>query len=316
LYIVAIRWAAISSIGTPDQFSNRFAIEGAPVSVQVFDWSYFRHKFKISAGTLAGELVDHYFECLNRDLQDSFRREFQVAQQILVAAGAPHFNLDLPGMVMASSFVCIYQKIARERAGYFCPIDQAPSVDYANIDHRIPAKEEELRRKFSFTGLTNSEIYQTLGTYCRFVVKAKTYEDENRLDEAFLHYVIALDLLFGGKDESTQAVSRRTAMIVSRVLEESFQAMVKRMKTIYEKRSKYVHAGVSVSNQDMKLVQPVINEVLFCLLRLQAIPDNKAQGFVNAWLKTDTYPPTHQSKVEANRKLVDFPASLTARAPR
>jgi Apea-like HEPN len=273
----------------PNQFLKRFAIEGDPISVQVLDWPRLRDDFSIPPSDMASCLVDYYFECLTRNLQDSFRHEFQVAQEVLVAFGAPYLDLDRPQVWNGGTFVSIYQKIGKNYSGYFCPLGMWVSIDFAQADRRVPAKAEELKKNFSFAGLDSSEIRQTLGTYCRFILKAKVYESENRWDEAFLHYVIALDLLFGEKDASTQKVSKRTAIVVSRALSEEFLSIINRMKMVYEKRSKYVHAGISVSDEDMELVRPIIKEVLFCLLRLQSVQNNKKQGFIEAWLKSLDY---------------------------
>jgi Apea-like HEPN len=285
----------------PNQFSDRLAIERQPISVPVLDWVSIYEHFKIFHSDVGAVLLDYYFESLTRNLQDDFRQEFRIAQQVLVAAGAPYIDLDRP-QVLGGAFVSIYQKIGKDKSGYFCPLDMFFAIDFAQIDQRYPDKAEELKNKYAFTGLGNYEIHQSLGTYCRFIVKAKIYEDENRRDEAFLHYVIALDLLFGEKDASTQKISKRTALVVSRARGEGFNATVKRIKTIYEKRSKYVHAGISVADQDVELLQPVIEEVLLCLLRLQSVQNNRADGFFESWLKRLDY---FIAAIEADKEIED-----------
>ena len=287
----------------PDQFSNRFAVEGAPISVRVVDWQSIRSKLRIVPGSeRASLLIDYYFECLTQSLQDSFRQGFRVAQEVLAAAGAPYTDLDRPQEWMGVAFVCIFQNVGKQNKGYFCPFNMGTTVSYAQVDRRVPAKIEELKETYSFTGLSDAEVHQTLGTYSRFVVKAKAFEQDERWDEALLHYVIALELVFGGQTDSTQNVSSRTAIVASRALDEDYATTVRRMKEVYGYRSKYVHAGVSVSPQDVELVRPVVGEILYCLLRLQAVPDNRKPGFVEGWLRTLDY---FVKAVEAGKGVAD-----------
>jgi hypothetical protein len=273
----------------PDHFRDRFAIEGVPVSVQLLDWPRLREAFGIPFSEVATIIVDHYFDLTSKHLRDSFHHEFQEAQEVFVAAGAPYIDLNQPLMWNGGTFLCVYQSIGKDRKGYFCPLNTGLSIDYAQADRRFPAVAEKLRDAFSFTGNDGSEIHKTLATYCRFVVKAIIHEDGHRQNEAFLHYVIALDLLFGEPEASNASISKRAAIVVSRALGMGFEDMVTQMKTIYGERSKYVHVGKPVSDNAIGAVRPVIDEVLYCLFRLQAVPDNKEQGFVEAWLRTLDY---------------------------
>lgn len=286
----------------PNQFQDRFAIEGAPIPVRVFDWDTFSSTAKTYLNSAFSSLRDCYFNCLTGSMQDQFRQDFQARQEIFVAAGAPYIGLNSVSGWLGGHFISIYQNIGESKKGYFCPLGMSAAVSYAQVDQRMSAKIKELRDKYSFTEFEDDNIHQTLKSYCRFVSKAKMYKSEEKRDEAFLHFVIALDLLFGEKDSSTQKISERTAVVVSRALGESFLATTKRMKKIYEKRSKYVHEGISVLDQDISSIEPVIQEVLLCLLRLQVEPNNRVNGFFESWLKTLDY---FIATVNAEKSLTD-----------
>ena len=113
------------------------------------------------------------------------------------------------------AFIAIYQAIGQSKTGYFCPLGQSMTIDYASADRRIPEKHAELKREYNFSELSEGDICSSIRSYAKFVTKAVTYRNESRFDEAFLHYVIAIDLLFGEKESSTQAVARRVAAISS-----------------------------------------------------------------------------------------------------
>lgn len=202
----------------PRQFANRFAIEGSPVEVHLIDLPAVQAKFRIPFSDPWTLLADYYFDLLSQHQQESFRYELREAQQVFVAAGAPYIDLDSFQAWNGGSFVCIYESIGSRKAGYFCPLGMGIQVDFAQVDRRLPEKSEELKKEFSFERLGTSEIHQTLGTFCRFVMRAKTHEAAKRLDEAFLHYIIALDLLFGERDATTQTITKRTGIVVAKAV--------------------------------------------------------------------------------------------------
>jgi hypothetical protein len=154
------------------------------------------------------------------------------------------------------------------------------------MDRRLPEKVRELREQYSFQDDHDSELHSALTSYCRFVVKAKVHEGVGRFDEAFLHYVIALDLLFGDKDMSTQKIAKRTAVVTARAQGLSHSDSVSIIKDYYDRRSRYVHAGKSVGAEHLEGVRTTSAMVLRCLLRLQGIEANRQRGFLEQWLKT------------------------------
>lgn len=286
----------------PNKFLHRFAIERSPIGVCLLDWTELTRKFKIARSEIFLMLSDYYFELYSMHLRALFYADFREAQEVLVAAGAPFIDLEQPQAWNGGSFVSVFTNIGKHRAGYFCPLETNVSIDFAQADKRFPAKAEELRKIFSFDGLKNWEIHKTLQTYCRFVVKAKIHETHGREDEAFLHYVVALDLLFGEKDSSTQKVSKRASIVVSRRFGKPFVNIMEQMIDIYGKRCRYVHAGEPVGDGAIEEVRPIVDEVLACLLRLQANPLSQRQGFAEEWLRTLDF---FIAAVEADRSIPD-----------
>lgn len=273
----------------PNQFMYRFAIESIPVAVRVLDFGSLRKISNFLEHPFGSDLVDYYFESLSSLLRDDFRQEFLESQEVLVAAGAPLLQIDYWQAWRGSFFICVFQGIQPSGKGYFCPLGQYTLVNFAQADRRIPEKVAELEKAFNFSGLAANEIHGTLRTYCRFVTKAKNHKSNDRREEAFLHYVIALDLLFGGKESSTQNVARRTAIIVSNAVGKQFREICETVKELYNRRSRYVHEGISVSEKDIEVIEPIIDQVLWCLLRLQAMPISRHSGFIEDWLKALDY---------------------------
>jgi len=118
------------------------------------------------------------------------------------------------------------------------------------------------------------------------------------VDEAFLHYVIALDLVFGSEQSIAQTVSERVAMIVYRPIGMSFRDAVSAISKAYGVRSKYVHEGRPVKGEMIDQIKVICREVLHCLLRLQRSNDMR----IDQWLRNLDY---FVASVEANRAIAD-----------
>jgi hypothetical protein len=274
----------------PNDFIDRFAIERKQLhTVSVLDLMRIADDVAIPNTEELKNLTDFCFHLLTQYRRESLFEEFVQAQAIAVAMGAPYIVVDQSILFLDSSFISIYREMGQKQKGYFCDVATVPEIDFAQADRRYPCVFEELKTAYGFEGLTSSGVHQTLATFSRFVLQSKVHLDHGRLDEAFLHYVIALDLLFGDKDRSTETVSTRAAMVTHRTLGKSYPEAVKVLKDIYGARSKYVHEGKSVGEDQLERVTPIVNEVVRCLLRLQSQPQSTDAGFIYQWLKKLSY---------------------------
>jgi hypothetical protein len=107
------------------------------------------------------------------------------------------------------------------------------------------------------------------------------------MNEGYLHYIIALDLVFGGHELIGRTVSERVGMIVYKPLGLNFDDSVKLMNQAYSARSKYVHEGRAVDPKMIMNVERVTREVTLCLLRLQR--DSSRELSVARWLANIDY---------------------------
>ncbi len=133
--------------------------------------------------------------------------------------------------------------------------------------------------------LINSEIHQTIKTYSLFLSKAKRYIWDSRIDEGFLHYLMAIDLVFGEKESLTKSIINRTSVIVYNKFGKDFDMQKRIIQRIYDARSEYVHSGHGVDESLIAEVEKICEEILHCFLRLQRKDDNHTPGFVSVWLK-------------------------------
>ena len=138
-----------------------------------------------------------------------------------------------------------------------------------------------LEDEFGRSKLTDRLLDKPINTFCRFLQRAQKHRHEHRTDEAFLYFVIALDLLFGVEGTSTQSVASRAATLVHRQLGHSYEEQVRVMKDLYRARSKLVHEGLPARPQQLEQVEAVCLEVLWALLR---VSDRKEFQQDSEWL--------------------------------
>ena len=267
----------------PQAFRSRFAIERLPAVIQAVRFGTLKRSFRQTAPPVADSIVDFYFERLTDRRRNLFLRDLKEAQAVPVAAGAPYLDLEHPAAWGGSSFVAVFT--GDDGTGYFCPLNMMATMDFASVDRRFPETLRTLHDRYGYTKSDGSEIHNTLTTFCRFVMRARILEADRRTDDALLYYVIALDLLLGDRNALTRSVVQRAAIIAGPAVGRPYRDMTQVVAAAYDSRSRYVHSGTPVEERLLRDLKPIVDEVIRCLLRLQANTANRAVGSVDRWLK-------------------------------
>jgi hypothetical protein len=271
----------------PDAFKGVFSIQRARAEAQVISAARFPEILRPvqSAESIEHKIIDAYYEAVAANRLDGLRRDFMESQSVPAAAGVPVLDATDPHFWINSSFVCVFTWRTPQLVGYFCPLGQYAKLDFGHADEKMRAKLTFLKEQYQFTQLTASDLHRLIGTFSRFVMLARLRSDREQYAEGFLNYVIALDLVFGEKDASNQAISTRVGVITAPKLGVPFDSARERMKQIYGLRSQFVHRGKPVGQDAVELVRPLIEAVFDCFMLLQSRPSGHEQGFPEAWLK-------------------------------
>lgn len=228
-------------------------------------------------------ILDYYFTGTTEVLRQRFLNDFREAQEVLVAEGAPYNDTTEPMIWGGATFISIFE-YPGQRGGYFCPVAQHLTVDFAKADQRIPEVAARLKETFAFDGTLRGELGATLRSFCRFVTRATCHRSQGNIDEAFLHFVIALDLVFGERAALNDSVTSRTAAIAGPGLGLSYSDAQKLVDDLYDLRSRYVHSGAPIAETELDRVERVTREVLHALLRVHGRPSSADHGARDAWL--------------------------------
>lgn len=272
----------------PNAWTDNLAISRSEVPVRLVDLPALWNSHVVPSHNETG-IVRAYIDFVSQRLRISFNDDFKRSQEVLVACGAPYLDVDDPLFWDEATFVCVYRNLGSKKKGFFSYLGSVAGKCLGKPDVIYPQIEARLRDEFGFTGITQAELHQTLTTFCRFLMRAKIHEDNGRFDEAFFHLVIALDLLFGEKDRSTQSVVGRTSVVVCRKLGRPYEYIRKEVDDIYDMRSRYVHDGDHIARDELKTAWGIVDEVRDCLLRLQAEPANLRGKFLKKWHKELDY---------------------------
>jgi hypothetical protein len=144
-----------------------------------------------------------------------------------------------------------------------------------------------LETELGFVGLDPTKpLDRTLDAFCGLLQRAHDHRLNDRLDEAALHFVIALDFLLGSERRSTESVSERAAVLVYRPLGRTLDDQARRIRHVYDARSKYVHEGRAIPKPEIAEAERVATEVLWALL---AVSGRGAVTTTSQWLNKVDY---------------------------
>ena len=285
-----------------ERLLNAWAIEREPRNVRVLDIPRIRASiFGSRIDNISREhwelqawesIVNDYFSLLNAVLFDHFEAELVSAQSFLLAAGAPFFDtrsLYMLSSVIQTHKVAVFLNLGAGKTGFVAPGGVGPLlIDVAGIHERVPNLLNELRKSYGFERFDESPLHRSIKLFADFVARGRRHEVDSHPNEALLHYVIALELIFGERQAIQKSVSERVALITSRENSRSFAQQRDWIDTIYDVRSRYVHDGVELTDQrQLDQLRSLCEQVFRCLMRLQAGHSQSAsrgKEVLTAWL--------------------------------
>jgi hypothetical protein len=216
--------------------------------IEVIDWRDVAQSTwppsSASAGEAMPRIVDAYFDQLAALHFREFFAELEGLQELPIALGSGWFNLQRMQEFLRAQWVSVFLNIGDKRSGFVSPQAMlSMGVDLGGGHLGIPFTKQYLRKHFNLENFQTAEIHQSLRAFCHFLAKAVRHDDEGRHGEAFLHYIIALDLLLGDTGESSATVSSRSTVLTFGALKQNYATLLKEIKKAYDARSKYVHEG-------------------------------------------------------------------------
>lgn len=224
-----------------------------------------------------------YFDELSKVYEEYFYIKFDESQEISTFLSNSYLDLKQMNLLLhPAQYLSIFLNIAKKtKFGWIVPKQR---MTLMNLGSGPTNKEiNKLKDKYGFSKFGDSELDIAFKKFVSFCSKGERYLIDNRISESYLHYVIALDLLFGDKDSSTQSIAKRTAFIVAFSSSQSFQNSVKSIKDIYNRRSKYVHEGIKVDKYKIEELREILLTIFRSYLNLfkkKKVQDIKFENWI------------------------------------
>ncbi|HRQ88641.1 MAG TPA: hypothetical protein PLA50_07575 [Bacteroidia bacterium] len=270
---------------------GRFTLESPTYMRRLFNWLPFLESHSdISLASRPYQLVLNYYEAMSRHHIDMMWNDFSEKQLLYTGLGHAVLNVRQFSRQIGTQRITVYLGISRKKGhgGYVVPY-------VASTTMLIPSPEEKgahiqmMKERYAFESLSKSFLYPLLLSVCRSVEQARGFKIEERMDEAFLYSVIALEQVFSEKESTTKRVSERTALVVHRQLGIDYSEAKRRMEKLYDSRSRFVHRGERIKAELIIDIEPVVTAVIRSLIYLCRQQTSVSPEFNAKWLKSLDY---------------------------
>lgn len=236
------------------------------------------------------QAILRYFEALAAEHFEMMWSDYGEKKLLIDAFGCGIVDEEILRRLSDLSKITIYLNFGSPNhgAGYVVPVITEKKLGMPHISE-IQSAIDSLESAYQFSKLQGSSLYTLLRSVCRSTVSSKRFRSEQRLDEAYLHQVIALEQVFSEKEKTTQAVGGRTAALTHTQLGLSYKEAKDFIIKLYAARSRFVHDGEKVPSELLERIEPVVLAVMKSLIHLCHFPESKADGFPEEWLKRLDY---------------------------
>ena len=89
----------------------------------------------------------------------------------------------------------------------------------------------------------------------------------------------------GDENISGKSVTLRTSVLTHKQFNNTFHEQAKKINKLYKSRSKFVHEGKSIKENELDEIGEIDFEIFKCLMRLQNNKDAKEKHFRDNWIK-------------------------------
>jgi len=251
------------------QLRGRICFRRQPRAASIIDFTWFERGSRISKREmlLKNAFIDQYynevFRCLVPLLQQDVLDCFQLLEAVAIVYFDDKIFHSFPDALDLGFFMW-----DRKTTWAVCHVRGPAPVEKIVAPKALQPQIDRLEKDYGFKKMIKESGFgHSIQVYVRLLQRAQRHWHQERSDEAFLHFMIGLDMLFGVDGSNVESVTKRVAVLVHRQIGESFDNQVKVLKKLYTKRSAYVHRGAGISQLDgLIVIEEICVQVLWCLL--------------------------------------------------
>jgi hypothetical protein len=243
----------------------------------------FERLLRRGLGT-AQSLVDSYFQSVSNALLDKLK--IDTARRLSLVEAAGFAAVDFPTLVNWSYGIHLFTWTASRKTKAGCwAIFHMPGL---NLNTPPPKTWQDARQwlvnEFGVDNLSGRDrtIDLAAQTFAGLMQDARVHYGDGNVREAFLYFVIALDHLLGEDGKNNSTVADRTSVLTHRIRSRTFAEEAAGVRRIYEVRSRLVHSGSPVSEEDLREADGLACGVLWAITRVVAGDEFQSR---NAWVE-------------------------------
>jgi hypothetical protein len=232
----------------------------------------------------AKRLVDPYFQAVLGTLLDQLR--IDTAQRLSLVEAAGFTAIDFSNLVNWSYGIHLFTWLGSQAASPGCwAIFHQPGLVLNTPPSRTWQHARQwLLSEFGVDSLANRDrsIDIAAQTFAGLMQNARAHSRDGRVREAFLYFVIALDHLLGEEGRNVSSVADRTSILTHRMRSRTFADEVACVRRVYEVRSRLVHRGSPVGEEDLHEADALACGVLWAITRVVADGEIESR---DAWVE-------------------------------
>lgn len=270
------------------RFQGHLAIHREPLDLTLLDWSdeesinCLRRRW--SDKEITECVIDAYFQAVFALARSRIGEEISEHLLVLEAASMVSDHSKLADEFLSTALGLFVMDLrsgwALMRSQIQVNLNTTPASVYSDC-------REWLNNELGFSGFEDGRpLDGTASKFCSFLRRAQRHRLLGHGDEAFLHFIVALDLLFGQRASLADSVACRAATVTHRALGLQWADQRKRVQQLYDARSRYVHEGLSPAERDLRDAEGICLEVLWALLATCAQSEVR---HAEEWLKGIDY---------------------------
>jgi hypothetical protein len=217
-------------------------------------------------------LVDPYYQSVADALVDQLKTD--TARRLSLAEAAGIAGVDFSSVANWSSGIHLFTWPNSPASSAGCwAIFRWPSLVMNTPPSGIWKHAREwLLSEFGIVTLSGRDrpIDVAAQTFAGLMQDARAHQQDGRVREGFLYFVIALDHLLGEDGRNVATVADRTSVVTHRIRSKTFDQELACVRRIYEARSRLVHSGSPVTVEDLREADALARGVLWAITRVVA----------------------------------------------
>lgn len=268
-----------------EEANGMFSFSRIEKELNIIDFFFLFENKIIDYDTLLA-LNDLYFEAYTVNALDAFWNDFEEEQKVSVSYGAPYLD---PMRFKYSQLdqgvqITIYYKINNDKRGWVIPWQNYINRIDFNFQFDLDETNELTTRLYQSLKST-SDFSGILKQLVNFLSKGNFELGEQKFSEALLNYWVALDTILNNTEEgNSNVLKNRVSALIWYSERSSHKSVYFKINESYTKRSKYVHAGESVTESDAIFLRKSCQSILDILINVHDRATKKKHLTYDSWI--------------------------------